>query len=75
MCVYFYIGFINFIIAGKILTNLTDIFSPNDFKKKRWYNLELFLWLIFKMGEANIMYPNLSPNTSDDQQFILNKIN
>ena len=33
MCVYFYIGFINFMIAGKILTNLTDIFSPNDFKK------------------------------------------
>ena len=27
------------------------------------------------MGEANIMYPNLSPNTSDNQQFRLNKIN
>ena len=27
------------------------------------------------MGETNNMYPNLSPNTSDDQQFTLNKIN
>ena len=27
------------------------------------------------MGEANIMYPNLSPNTSDDHQFRLNAIN
>ena len=27
------------------------------------------------MGEANNMYVNLSPNTSDDQQFRLNKIN
>ena len=27
------------------------------------------------MVEANNMYPNASPNTSDDQQFRLNKIN
>ena len=27
------------------------------------------------MVEANNMYPNVSPNTSDDQQFRLNKIN
>ena len=27
------------------------------------------------MGETNNMYPNLSPNLSDDQQFRLNKIN
>ena len=27
------------------------------------------------MGEANNMYPNLSSNISDDQQFRLNKIN
>ena len=27
------------------------------------------------MGEANNMYPNLRPNTSDDQQFRLSKIN
>ena len=27
------------------------------------------------MGDTNIMYPNLSSNISDDQQFRLNKIN
>ena len=27
------------------------------------------------MSEANYIYPNLSLNTSDDQQFRLNKIN
>ena len=27
------------------------------------------------MGEANNIYPNLSPNTTDNQQFRLNKIN
>ena len=44
--------------------------------KKRLYNFfKLFLWLIFKMGKTNIMYQNLSPHTSDDQQFRLNKIN
>ena len=30
MCRYFCIGFINFMLAGKTLTNL---FSPNNFKK------------------------------------------
>ena len=33
MCRYFCIGFINLMIAGKTLTNFTDLFSPNDFKK------------------------------------------
>ena len=30
---YFCIGFINFMLAGKTLTNFTNLFSPNDFKK------------------------------------------
>ena len=30
---------------------------------------------MFKMGENNNMYPNLSPNPLNDQQFRLNKIN
>ena len=34
MCRYFCIGFINLMIAGKTLTDFTDLFSPNDFKKK-----------------------------------------
>ena len=31
MCVYFYIGFINFMLAGKTLTDFTNLFSPCDF--------------------------------------------
>ena len=34
MCKYFCIGFINFMVAVKTLTDLTSLFSPNDFKKK-----------------------------------------
>ena len=33
MCGYFCIGFINFMFDGKSLTDDTDLFSPNDFKK------------------------------------------
>ena len=32
-CGYFCIGFINFMLAGKTLTNFTYLFSPNNFKK------------------------------------------
>ena len=33
MCVYFCIGFIDFILAGKTLTDFINLFSPNNFKK------------------------------------------
>ena len=33
MCRYVCIGFIDFMLADKTLTNFTDLFSPNDFKK------------------------------------------
>ena len=33
LCGYFCIGFINFMFKGKILTDYTNIFSPNNFKK------------------------------------------
>ena len=32
MCGYFCIGFTNFILAGKTLTDFTNLFSPNNFK-------------------------------------------
>ena len=32
MCGYFYTGFIDFMIAGKTLTEFTNIFIPNNFK-------------------------------------------
>ena len=33
MCGYFFIGFINFMLAGKSLMEYTNLFSPNNFKK------------------------------------------
>ena len=33
MCGYFYIRFIDFMLAGKKLTDYTSLFSPHDFKK------------------------------------------
>ena len=33
MCGYFCIGFIGFMLAGKTLTDLRNLFSPNNFKK------------------------------------------
>ena len=32
MCGYFCIGFFDFMLKGKILTDLTNLFSPNSFK-------------------------------------------
>ena len=33
MCGYFCIGFIDFVLAGRKLTEYTSLFSPQDFKK------------------------------------------
>ena len=33
MCGYFCIGFTEFMLAGKTLTEYTNLFSPNNFKK------------------------------------------
>ena len=33
MCGYFWVGFIDFMLAGKKLTDYTNLFSPHDFKK------------------------------------------
>ena len=33
MCAYFCIAFIDFMLKGKNLTEYTNLFSPNDFKK------------------------------------------
>ena len=32
ICGYFCIGFIDFMLAGKKLTDYTNLFSPHDFK-------------------------------------------
>ena len=42
MCEYYCIGFIDFMIAGKKLTNYTSLFSPLDFKKSNDIILSFF---------------------------------
>ena len=40
---YVCIRFIDFMLSGKNLTKFTNLFSPNNFvKKKWWYNSEIF---------------------------------
>ena len=41
MCVYFRIGFINFMLDGKSLIDYTNLFSPNDFKKNDYIILKM----------------------------------
>ena len=38
----FCIECIDFMLSGKNLTDFTNLFSTNNFKKKRWYNFKLF---------------------------------
>ena len=42
MCGYFCIGFIDFMLAGKKLTDYTNLFSPYDFKKNENIILSYF---------------------------------
>ena len=43
MCGYFCIGFINYMFMGKSLTDYTNIFSSNNFKKTDDIILKYFL--------------------------------
>ena len=43
MCGYFCIAFIDFMFKGKSLTNYTNLFSPNDFKKNDDTILKYFM--------------------------------
>ena len=43
MCGYFCITFINFMLAGKTLTDFTNLFSPNDFKRNDDIILKYFM--------------------------------
>ena len=43
MCGYFCIGFINYMFMGKSLTDYTNLFSPNNFKKNDDIILNFFL--------------------------------
>ena len=43
MCGYFCIGFIDFMLKGKTLTEFTNLFSPNNFKKNDDIILKYFI--------------------------------
>ena len=43
MCEYFCIGFIDFMLAGKTLTEYTNLVSPNNFKKNDSIILKYFM--------------------------------
>ena len=43
MCGYFSIGFIDFMLAEKTLTEYTNLFSPNNFKKNDGIILSYFM--------------------------------
>ena len=43
ICGYFCIGFIEFMLKGKSLTEYTNLFSPNDFKKNDDMILNYFM--------------------------------
>ena len=43
MCGYFCIGFINFMVAGKTITDFTNLFSPNNLKKNNDIILNYFM--------------------------------
>ena len=48
---YFCIGFIDFMLARKTLTEFTNLFSPNNFKKNDDIVLNYFMSNIQKMNE------------------------
>ena len=43
MCGYFCIGFIDFMLKGKTLTEFTNLFSPNNFKENDEIILKYFM--------------------------------
>ena len=52
MCGYFCIGFIDFMLESKSLTDFTNLFSPNDFKKNDDISLNYFLTSLEKWLKA-----------------------
>ena len=54
MCGYFCIGFINFMFNGTSLTDYTNLFSPNDFKKNDDIILKYFGLQDVKMSSSNL---------------------
>ena len=54
MCGYFYIGFIDFMLAGKKLTDFTSMLSPYDFKKNDNIILSYFKDNMNEINKTNL---------------------
>ena len=73
MCGYFCIGFIDFMVAGQTLTDFTNLFSPNNFKKSGATFCDKCLKMT-DFHETINMYPNLN-FPRNDQHCRQNEIN
>ena len=54
MCGYFSIAFIDFMLAGKKLTECTNLFSPHDFSKNDSIILSYFKYGMDKINKINL---------------------
>ena len=61
MCRYFCIGFIDFMLAGKTLTEFTNLFSPNNFKRNDNIVLKYFMTNVSKMWVNEVINNSLKP--------------
>ena len=55
MCGYFCIGFIDFMLAGKTLTEYTNLFLPNNFKENDDIILKYFMRNVKKWVDAILL--------------------
>ena len=74
MCRYFCTGFINFTLAGKTLTELTNLFSPNNFQKNDDIILNYFMRKFVKWNpvvdpERICEFSNLKYSVKIDNDF------
>ena len=66
MCGYFCIGFIDFMLKGKILTEYTNLFSPNNFEKNDAIKMgdykinEIKYYFLAEIRERELIRKNLS---------------
>ena len=70
MCGYFRNGFIEFMLAGKKMTDYTNIFSPYDIDK----NDHIIFRLISKMNESNSVESVDRTNLTNQTKFQLDEI-
>ena len=66
---YFCTGFIDFMLAGKKLTDYTNLFSPHDFKKN-----DNIICFISKVNKSNFIEAIYKTDLSEQTKFQLDEI-